>query len=277
MAGSKQNSRALKFYSDVLGLEHLHYGIWEPDDELTLANLKIAQERYQQAIIDLLPPTQADKPVRVLDVGCGTGELSKALQAKGYEVEGLSPDINHVDSYAEKVGQPFHQCVFEDFKAEKLYDVVIMSESCQYIALDKLFPVLDQCLTKEGAWVVVDYFVLDGVSGALAKSGHTYTDFQRAVAASRLTMDYDRDITEATLKTLEFGANLVDRGQLALSMLKQRIDQRSWALSKLVNLILWLARKEIKKLDENRILIDTEAFRKAKTYRLMRFKRSSTA
>ena len=274
MSGSKQNSRALKFYSDVLGLEHLHYGIWETGDELTLANLKAAQERYQQSIIDLLPPVDSKKPTRVLDVGCGTGELSKALKAKGYEVEGLSPDINHVDSYAEKVGQPFYQCVFEDFTPEKAYDVVIMSESCQYIALDKLFPVLDQCLTKNGLWVVVDYFVLDGVSGTLAKSGHTYTEFQRAVAASNMTMDFDRDITEATLPTLDFGRSLVERGELALSMLKQRIDQRSWALSKVVKLILWLARKEIKKLDENRILIDTEAFRKAKTYRLMRFKRS---
>ena len=87
---SKQDSRALRFYSDVLGLEHLHYGMWVRDEELTLANLKAAQARYQQAIIDLLPPP----PARILDVGCGTGELSKALKAIGYEVEGLSPDIN---------------------------------------------------------------------------------------------------------------------------------------------------------------------------------------
>ena len=270
MSGSKQNSRALKFYSDVLGLEHLHYGIWELQDELTLANLKAAQERYQQSIIDLLPPA----PARILDVGCGTGELSKTLKAQGYEVEGLSPDINHVESYAEKVGQPFYQCVFEGFTPKKAYDVVIMSESCQYIALDALFPVLEKCLTADGVWVVVDYFVLDGVSGTMAKSGHTYTEFQRAVTDSRMTMDFDRDITEATLKTLDFGRLLVERGELALSMLKQRIDQRSWALSKVVKLILWLARKETKKLDDNRILIDSDAFRKAKTYRLMRFKRS---
>ena len=79
MGKSKQNSRALSFYSNVLGLEHLHYGIWEQQDELTLANLKDAQERYQQAIIDLMPP--ADDTVLVLDVGCGTGELSKTFRA----------------------------------------------------------------------------------------------------------------------------------------------------------------------------------------------------
>lgn len=274
MTSAKRNSRALKFYSDVLGLEHLHYGIWQEGDELTLANLKTAQARYQQAIIDLLPDAQGTQPVRVLDVGCGTGELSKTLKAMGYEVEGLSPDINHVESYAEKVGAPFHHCLFEEFEPTKPYDVVIMSESCQYIGLEKLFANLTQCLAENGQWVVVDYFVRDGVAGQMAKSGHGYTAFQRAVNESVLQMDYDRDITEATLKTLDFGRNLIERGELALSMLKQRIDKRSWALSKLVNLMLWLGRKEIKKLDDNRVLIDSEAFRKAKTYRLMRFKRS---
>lgn len=267
---SKKDSRALRFYSDVLGLEHLHYGLWDADAEVTLANLKTAQANYQQAIIDLLPPP----PARILDVGCGTGELSKTLKAAGYEMEGLSPDVNHIASYAEKVDRPFHNCIFEDFQADTQFDVVIMSESCQYIAFDKLFPVLATCLKKNGIWLVVDYFVKDGVTGVMAKSGHTYTEFQRAVAASDFIMDFDRDITDATLPTLDFAANLVSRGELALSMLKQRIDQRSFALSKLVNVILWLARKEVKKLDENRILIDSAAFKQAKTYRLMRFKRT---
>lgn len=267
---SKKDSRALRFYSDVLGLEHLHYGLWERDEELTLANLKAAQTRYQQAIIDLLPPP----PARILDVGCGTGELSKALKSIGYEVEGLSPDVNHIDSYAAKVGQPFHHCVFEDFEPQQPFDVVIMSESCQYIKLDKLFPVLTEAMKKDAVWVVVDYFVKDGVSGVMAKSGHTYTMFHRAVARSQMTMDYDRDITEAVLPTLDFAANLVARGELALSMLKQRIDQRSFILSKIVNLILWLARKELSKLEQSRILIDSAAFKEAKTYRLMRFIRA---
>lgn len=267
---SKKDSRALRFYSDVLGLEHLHYGLWQAGEETTLANLKTAQARYQQAIIDLLPPP----PARILDVGCGTGELSKALQAAGYQLEGLSPDKNHVDSYAEKVGAPFHHCLFEEFEPQRRYDVIIMSESCQYIPLDRLFAGLNDTMSDTAIWIVVDYFVKDGIGGVLAKSGHSYTAFQRAVADSDLTLDYDRDITEAVLPTLDFASDLISRGELALFMLKQRIDQRSYILAKLVKFILWLARKEIKKLDDNRILIDSEAFQRAKTYRLMRFLRS---
>ena len=107
----------------------------------------------------------------------------------------------------------------------------------------------------------------------MAKSGHTYTEYLKAVADSKMTLDFDRDITESTLKTLDFARLLVERGELGLSMLKQRIDQRNWALSKVVKFILFLARKEIRKLDENRILIDSDEFLRTKTYRLMRFKR----
>jgi hypothetical protein len=48
---SQKDSRALRFYSDVLGLEHLHYGLWQAGEETSLANLKAAQARYQQAIM----------------------------------------------------------------------------------------------------------------------------------------------------------------------------------------------------------------------------------
>ncbi len=84
----------------------------------------------QQAVIELI----SDRAKTVLDVGCGTGELSKKLKTASYDVEGLSPDINHKESYGEKIGAPFHQCVFEDFQPTRRYDAIIMSESCQYRA-----------------------------------------------------------------------------------------------------------------------------------------------
>jgi hypothetical protein len=42
-------------------------------------------------------------------------------------------------------------------------------------------------------------------------------------------------------------------------------DVLGLALSKLVNVILWLACKDIKKLNDNRILIDSTAFQNATT------------
>ncbi len=267
MAQSKTNSRALRFYSDVLGLEHLHYGIWQADDELTLANLKAAQVCYQQAIIDLIP--QGSKTV--LDVGCGTGELSLRLKNMGFAVEGVSPDINQRASYIEKVGRPFHHCQFEDFKAQQQYDVVIMSESCQYIQIDRLFANLTACLRPSGVWVVADYFVRDNAEGVMAQSGHNFTAFMAQAKQSRLVCKSDRDITQETGKTLDFAKDLVQRGELAARMLKERIAQRSKILNMVVNAILFLARKELVKLEARRPLINSQQFAATKTYRIMQW------
>ena len=56
----------LRFYSEVLGLEHLHYGIWN-GEALTLNGLRKAQERYVDRIVELVP----EGVRRILDVGCG--------------------------------------------------------------------------------------------------------------------------------------------------------------------------------------------------------------
>jgi len=42
---SKKDDRALRFYNEVLGLDSLHYGIWQPDDAVTIDNLRLAQTR----------------------------------------------------------------------------------------------------------------------------------------------------------------------------------------------------------------------------------------
>ena len=93
-----KNDRALRFYRDVLGLERLHYGMWSPDDPLTMEALQAAQKRYEDFLIENVP----EGIERILDVGCGTGELCLNLKKKGYLVEGLSPDINQKAVFAEK-------------------------------------------------------------------------------------------------------------------------------------------------------------------------------
>src|SRR5688500_19379785 len=70
-------------------VEDLHYGLWDPDLELSFANLRVAQQRYSDLILSQLPPATGE--VRVLDVGCGTGHLISQMLDRGYLADGVIP------------------------------------------------------------------------------------------------------------------------------------------------------------------------------------------
>ena len=74
----------------ILGVEDLHYGLWDEELPLNFSNLPIAQQRYTDMIASVLPdPSQNE--IHVLDVGCGTGHILSQLNQKGYQVDGVIP------------------------------------------------------------------------------------------------------------------------------------------------------------------------------------------
>jgi SAM-dependent methyltransferase len=256
----KTNDRALRFYNEVLGLERLHYGLWQLPDELTLDNLKAAQQRYE----DLLTGSIPEDAKAVLDVGCGTGVMAANLKALGYDVEGMTPDIHQKALIEEKAEIKLHFCKFEDFQPSKAYDCIIMSESAQYIPLQKLFDVAAKALRSGGYLMVCDYFVLNHARGIMAKSGHNLDAFMEASGKHGFNLLKSRDITNETAKTLEMADNICDRARLAIDIATEKIRKRHPGLTRLV---LRLLRAKIGKLTEERRLIDAELFRANKRYR----------
>jgi MPBQ/MSBQ methyltransferase len=259
-----KNDRALRFYRDALGLERLHYGMWLPDDELTMEALKAAQKRYEDFLIDSIP----EGTRRVLDVGCGTGELCLHLKAQGYEVEGLSPDINQKKVFAEKVEAPFHFTKFEDSQLEGGYDLIIMSESCQYIPLDKVFEVAQQALNPKGYLMVCDYFVLDQNAGELSKSGQDYNEFLKKAEESAFEIVSRRDITPDIRKTLEIADDWAEKILLGADILTEKFRERNPFLWKIVK---WFGRSKYEKALSQRVLIDAEKFCAVKKYEFFLF------
>jgi len=261
-----KNDRALRFYNEVLGLDHLHYGIWQSDDELTINNLKRAQQRYEDLVVNTIPPDAKS----LLDVGCGTGELSKRLVSLDYAVEGLSPDINQKELYATKTGgRPFHFCRFEDFAPEQQFDCIIMSESGQYIPLHKLFATAARSLKKGGHLISIDYFVLNDASGILAKSGHNLELFYKEAENSGFTIIKDEDITDSISKTLDLAKQLVEKSMLALDIGTEKFRYRHPYVTRFIN---WLFRKKKRSFDEQMALLDSKKFGAAKRYKLILFK-----
>ena len=264
-AEKAKNDRALRFYRDVLGLERLHYGMWLPDDELTMDALKAAQKRYEDFLIDSIPEGSR----RVLDVGCGTGELCLHLKERGYEVEGLSPDINQKTVFAEKVDAPFHFTRFEDSQLVGGYDVIIMSESCQYIPMKKVFEVAAAALKPNGYLMVCDYFVLDPNAGELSRSGHDYDVFLETAENSRFEIVGQRDITPDIRKTLEIADEWADKILLGGDILTEKIRERNPFLWKIA---CWLFGSKYEKAMGQKVLLDADKFAAVKKYEFFLFK-----
>ncbi len=259
---SKANDRALRFYNEVLGLERLHYGIWLPDDEISIVNLKEAQERYKTHLIDNIP----DGVKNILDVGCGTGILTKELIGLGYDVEGLSPDINQKKMFTENIDAIFHHLTFEEFSEIDRYDCIIMSESAQYISIEKIFENAKRSLKQSGYLMICDYFVLTNAVGPFGNSGHDYEVFMNHVKTNGLTVISEDDITESVTKSLDLGKSLIERALLGLEIVTEKARDRHRHVSRF---LLWLFKKKIAKLQQQFQLLDSSEFKKNKTYRFM--------
>lgn len=257
-------STALRFYHEVVGLDHLHYGLWN-GEELSLEGLKTAQDRFSRLLLSWVP----SEVESILDVGCGTGATAHMLNASGLEVEGLSPDPYHETIFARRVGRPFHLSRFQEFRPQRRYDLVLMSESAQYIWLDRLFPAVADS-ARGGHLLVADYFTVNGHGGPTAKSGHPLEAFLAEADAAGLVLERREDITEQVLPTLD----------LARSWLECYVDPcLGLATDYLVRKRPWLARlgrrilrTRLRRLDELRKHVDSDEFRRTKRYLVLRFR-----
>lgn len=265
---SKSNDKSLRFYNEVLGLERLHYGIWLDEDELTLEKCKTAQMRYENYLVENIPAEVKD----VLDVGCGTGVLVKKLLSEGFAAQGLSPDVNQQKIFTETIDAPFHHSKFDDFSTDQRFDCIVMSESCQYININKLFENAVSMLKPEGYLMICDYFTLDEASGEMKKSGHNYNAFTKYIKEHGFSVVKEEDITDQVTKTLDLGKNFVEKTLIAIDIGTDKIRKKHPWISKF---IMYWFRNKIDSVNAQMDLLDSNKFKQHKTYRFMLLKKEA--
>lgn len=264
---AKGHRGALRLYAEVLGLEHLHYGLWD-GDPFNLDGLKAAQARYTSHLTGQIGPEVRS----ILDCGCGIGTTARMLSERGYEVEALTPDAEQKKTVEERSGLTCHLARFQDFRPRRAYDLVLMSESCGYIPVDGIFAAV-KAAAPGGQWLLADLFTLYKDGSKLTKSGHLLEEFLARAELEGLRLEFEDDITERITPTLDLARRFVDDQALpAARMLDEYlVDRYPWVYPPLSKLARFLARKPLAKAEDQRVLIDSEAFRRAKRYMIYRF------
>jgi SAM-dependent methyltransferase len=261
----RHSNRMLRFYTEVLGLEHLHYGLWEPEDERSLAGVRQAQARYATYLMTWIPAGVKT----ILDVGCGTGVMAAHLTQLGYTVEGLSPDPVHQRLFQARVPSPFHLCGFKAFIPHVQYDCLLMSESAQYIAVPPLFEVAKTALTPRGYLVIGDYFVRPHASGPFANSGHPLQSFLTMADQCGFELHRQEDLTERVTPTLDVAKAFIETyGLPTVALATEHLKARR---PYLFRLICWLLRNHFRKIQDDLQLLDAAAFKRTKCYQFLLF------
>lgn len=287
MAENRMDSRELGLVlaQQLLGVDDLHYGLWDADLEASLANLRTAQQRYSDMLLGTLPPADPG-PVRVLDVGCGTGHFMAQLRERGYVADGVIPS-RHLGKrvgarLADAPGEPsaIHECRFEDLpfaQIDRRYDVVLFSESFQYIPLEAALDGVMRLLAPGGLLVVCDFFKSErhGDGGPGDRSfggGHDWRRFTGRMQATPFEPLRNEDITRRVSPSIDLLNTLLqERVRPAADTVGEFMASRyRWT----ARLLRWLLRDRLAKVRYKYLEGHRSAatFERYKTYRLLTYR-----
>ena len=120
-------SYPLNIYYESLLLEnkecpYLHYGIQNITNSLTTIE---AQEKSTELIIKYLTNHSINNSI--LEVGIGLGTTLNKLQSHGYNIKGISPDLDQITQ-----SNMLHTS-FEDYITIDTYNHILFQESAQSI------------------------------------------------------------------------------------------------------------------------------------------------
>jgi SAM-dependent methyltransferase len=163
-------------------------------------------------------------PLRVLEVGCGRGELAALLLAQGYAVTALDVDPVAVAA-AREAGVPAMQCDFLDSGVEP-HDAVLFTRSLHHVAdLERAAALAaDACVS--GGVVVVDEFARERADAATAAWFYDV----RAILAAAGALAAPEPPEEADPKErweIEYGSRRAHRlhtGEAMVAALRAHLD-----------------------------------------------------
>lgn len=245
---TRYQNAAIDYYMGLTGSDYLHYGYWEPlpamGEELTITRLRKAQEAYAAKLFSFIP----ESTKTILDVGCGIGGNAAYLSENGFTVEGLAPDAIQQDKFIQKTqGKvPFYLTRFEDFQTERQYDLIMFSESSQYISTDDLAQGASRLLANNGYLLIADMMRSDAeYKEGIFSNCHVASDLQESLVKAGFNLIKSEDISKSVAPTIDL---CVDNFRtFGLTTVKYIADVVAIAVPPLHTLGRWASKRWLEK------------------------------
>lgn len=236
----------LRFMNFFLKTDYLHYGLWHNGLEVDIANLKAAQQAYSKFLAELIPSSTES----ILDVGCGSGRSAYELLEAGYRVDCISPS-QKLTEFAEHLLGPRARLFkgrFEDVAIPDKYDLVLFSESFQYIKIEDAISRAVDHLNPNGHILVSDFFRRDDVPGrSPIGGGHSVRRFREVLTEHSMEVVLEKDITEQVAPTIDLvNAVTMEVVHPLYSDLGALLKDRFPGISKIAR---WKYKKKLKKIE----------------------------
>ena len=254
----------LMFFKFFLKTEYLHYGYFTPDMDIDVIYLKKAQEQYFDYLVKHIP----EGTKSILDVGCGSGKTAEELLKLGYQVDCVSPGKILTEHAMKKLEGKIEMfpCKYEEVKTDKKYDLILFSESFQYIPIkDSMNKAIDM-LNPKGHIIVSDFFKKDLPEKSWLGGGHRYDDWLEQLKIYPVKIIKEEDITENTAPTIDLANDL---RQQVLKPIANNVgllaeDRFPW----IAKLLKWKYKKKLEKMRYKHFsnTVTGEHFKKHKKY-----------
>ncbi|AFZ25689.1 2-polyprenyl-3-methyl-5-hydroxy-6-metoxy-1,4-benzoquinol methylase [Cylindrospermum stagnale PCC 7417] len=203
---TRYQNAAIDYYMGLTGSSYLHYGYWEPlpspGEELTLTRLRAAQEAYAAKLLSFIPGDTNT----ILDVGCGIGGNAAYLLDRGFTIEGLAPDPLQQERFIQNTNgkAPFHLTIFEDFRSQKCHDLILFSESSQYIAAKDIAQGAARLLNSGGYLLLADMMRSDAeYKDGIFSNCHVAKELEVAMVQAGFKLIKSEDISKAIAPTID--------------------------------------------------------------------------
>ena len=252
--------------------EDLHYGHWTDDLPLELFNLTRAQERHSDFLIAHIPETAK----AILDVGCGSGKLAERLLNKGYRVDCVSPSPFFTERAKELLGGRVHifECQYERLDTENRYDLILFSESFQYVKLEKAIQNSFRFLNEGGHLLICDFFATEAKGKSNIGGGHKLARFYHQIGRYPFKLVKDIDITRHIAPNIDLVNDLMVNVGLPIWDLVSHFLNNNHPF--IARLIRWKYRKKIAKIRQKYLtgMWNAVHFATYKTYRLLLYQKT---